>query len=98
MTAVRHDALVFCVRDRYDGRHDDDRERGKVPPLYLARPWIIKISSYAEAWMLRARCSLMLSAQTRISSYIICNTRTSDDIPDNMLLITLDISFARIDL
>ena len=38
-----------------------------MPPLYLARSWIIKILGDAEAWLLCARWSLLLSAQPQIS-------------------------------
>ena len=38
-----------------------------MPPLYLARPWIIKILGDAEAWFLRAFWLLLLSAQPRLS-------------------------------
>ena len=67
---VRHDVVVLCVRDGRDGCHGDGRERGEVSPLYLARPWIIKISGNAEAWLLRDRWSLLLLAQPRLSKKV----------------------------
>ena len=74
MRVVCHDAGVFCVRDKRDGRHDSGRERGEVPPLYLSRPWIIKILGDAEAWLLRARWSFLLLAQPRLSEKVRIST------------------------
>ena len=63
---VRHDAVVIRIRDGRNDRYDNGRERGEVPPLYLERPWIIKILGDAEAWLFRARWSLLLLAQPRL--------------------------------
>ena len=39
---VRHDAVELRVSDRRDGCHDNGRDRGEVPPLYLASRRLIK--------------------------------------------------------
>ena len=71
---VCHDVVVLRIRDGRDGRHDEGRERGKMPPLYLARTWIIKKSGDAEAWLLCAHWLLLLSAQPQLSEKMSIST------------------------